>query len=1304
MKISKVNHTKSGVGVCGQQTRGILYVNPNQTSESHINLEKHVENLNKKAQMLYSIFVAASSGAPAKRKKYYNEIKRFAKEQFKGQILNAYDEKASIEQNISFQMKNLNRWMENSLQNGNNVKRYPSFRDIKSEDIEYVVDESLRKSLRKCVKLMETNTDIFFPDLIKKFLKIVIKTELEKPEPLTSEEKEILLRVLDEDFGKSGQLKQIVHSIESQNVRVNSVEKDGRVLLQLANADHKKKGQVFTFLKKFASAKSETERENMLLHFKQLVLLFYCGKDKYEETFESAVPVWSWGMFEEEAAVNFDDEVCELINERQSLGKGKEYRKRKKSIEESIRRKLREKIAMSYRQAVIVEGITSEDIYWLQYIENNAEKILLGKWELNPVRLSVSYLCEHTYREWVSYICGKYIDMGKGVYHFAAPEDLRKVISGEETIGEVLPEYRNNITSFDYERIKAEETLNRDISLYISFAVNNFAMSVMSRESRKKKGNEDILGLEENKIREGMYHDADRRILRFFGGKSTWKNGELDGISTIDMVLALKDSLSVVRNSNFHYTSVMSEKFRESSNDVLNKIFDKEFAEAGRLYREKYFSNNVWMFYSKQDVLSLLDTLYSSEKERPAQVPAYGKIINKANMNEMLNSFIKGKKMKKLMSGDNSLERMEKFRNCLFFVLKEIYYYGFLQEKNVREYFFDAVETDRKNTSQDGTDNSKNKDNHNAAHENFKGFLYALTENKKDISFGEICQQIMTDYNQQNQGRHTITYNRNGHDHEKYKHFRTLLYLYLKQAFIQYLKDNECYSFLREPESREMQIKSITVESFCAGWRPHLYDNLKQETKQERVLLSWYIMAHFLNQKQLNMLIGCIKNYIQYIQDIDCRCAETDNRKGKDTKQRVITYNQILEILEFSKLYCGNITKCFEDYFEDEEAYARHLADYVELGLKGERASVSLKAFCGQEIRQGSQVETIGLYHDGMNPILNRNIVYASMYGNEKLLCNCFQKVSEKQIRMYYKKRNELAEVFKSGICKNIEQEKSLRDFQNLKNHIELTEIMTYSEIVNDFMGQLISWAYLRERDLMYYQLGFHYMRLFYSDCVEADSFLRQLRGEGICMRDGAVLYQIIAMYTYNLPVIVRDRENGRTSEKKDVAANGPSVYAFYKGYCQDQGEIYELGLCLFENVKKEHDEMVEFRNYIDHFKYYSHMDRSILELYSDIYDRFFTYDLKLRKSVSFILKNILLRYFVIAETEMQLGESVRYKASEIKEKAVRYTIKYLESDELQVSKNNVEKQKNRKVTIPARDDNFLEQLKRILEYKESVQ
>ena len=81
----------------------------------------------------------------------------------------------------------------------------------------------------------------------------------------------------------------------------------------------------------------------------------------------------------------------------------------------------------------------------------------------------------------MSYLAAKYIDLGKGVYHFTMKDKLDMLNKNEAVtdlrFGIVSEKYEKGITSFDYERIKAEEELDRNIAAYVTFAADIFAKS-----------------------------------------------------------------------------------------------------------------------------------------------------------------------------------------------------------------------------------------------------------------------------------------------------------------------------------------------------------------------------------------------------------------------------------------------------------------------------------------------------------------------------------------------------------------------------------------------------------------------------------------------------------------------------------------------------------------------------------------------------------------------------------------------------------------------------------------------------------
>ena len=352
----------------------------------------------------------------------------------------------------------------------------------------------------------------------------------------------------------------------------------------------------------------------------------------------------------------------------------------------------------------------------------------------------------------------------------------------------------------------------------------------------------------------------------------------------------------------------------------------------------------------------------------------------------------------------------------------------------------------------------------------------------------------------------------------------------------------------------------------------------------------------------------------------------------------------------------------------------------------------------------------------------------ADMYGNVSLISNCMKKVTEREIKVFYNDMNNLTEVFKRGVCQNEDEQKRLKAFQNNKNRVELLDVAIYTEIVNELYAQLVSWSYLRERDLMYYQLGVNYMKLFNGNSVPKDSFLRIIQGNGANITEGAVLYQLVAMNSFGWPLLSRDG-----SVDKKANTTGQKVVSFFMDYCRKDASIYESCLMLFERLQS-HDAIIkEIRNPIDHMYYFEKgkngATKSILEMYGDIYDRFFDYDLKLKKSVSFVLQNILLDHFIIAHTVMnRQEEKYKYKNKDGQEKSytgTKLAIRPNREQKKKVFDKTIRKMKEISiihygmesdvltykikvdsmpvsVIVDARSRMFLDQMQRILEYSKT--
>ncbi len=1257
------------------------------------------------------------------------------------------------------------------------------FIDIDKEHIHKLVSLHLRGSLKKHINIEKggQQMEVYIPDVIEKLVFAVTHgTQIDSVlEEIGEEELVACFHVIFKDYTKEDEVQKIARSIENQDVKVQVCGFGETARLQLASADHKKKKYIFLFLKKFACVASEKERDNLLREFRELLVLFYCGTAAYEEVKErkSGIPVWSFDFLSKmvsDVPNVFSQECSEKLMERDQLKEETDKDKRRqnkskiKDIDIEVKGILTNLIAERYREGKkVLKGSLEENYkeeytekyeekcFWLECIERDAEGLLLCtkknmKKALIGKKLNTIWLCENSWKNFLSFLCMKAVDMGKAVYHFAMP-DLEQLESGEPVkAGMVKPQFQKGITSFDYERIKAEESLDRNFMTAISFALNNFSSTVCPPEVYEKEKNEDILSMEGQVLKKEMYPNVSWRMMQYFGGASQWENSRFENLSALKeekelnetFVFEVRNAMRVIRNSAFHYAASIAQGTLDK-NSYLVEIFEKEQKNLGSKYRKKYASNNVPMFYRVEDINRLMKYLYKDQIVLESQIPLFRNVINRKSLPEVREQIIK-KKAYTLMT--DSTTQTEKFNSALYFILKEIYYNGFLQEKNLykrfRKSFYDELNEVQQSKSKEDFKKKK-------AMEDFEKRAKALKRKNGRLTLGELCQAIMTDYNLQNNQKKVRLNKKDNLPEEKYKHYRELPAVCLKRAFIDYIKedvegDRFGCAFLKEPRVKENIYENITEEQFCKGWRVDKYKSLiKADGIYDSWLISWFIVAHFMTPKHLNHLRGEIKSYLSYVHNIERRRWEAMGVQIAENEEKKEKYRQVLEILNLAAEYCGQVSNESTDYYESEEEYAKHISKFVafEEEYSERPLEEQLYIFCNQRA-EDSPAERIGIFYDGENPILNRNVVLAKMYGTETLLAECLQedRVTKEDIEEHYKQAKSLTEVFKYGKCKNKEQEKARRLYQQQKNRIELVNVLRYSDLLNDFMSQLISWCYLRERDRMYFQMGLHYIRLYYEDTiVEKGSKFRILQSKearagerkGINLLDGALLYQLAAVYTYEYPVYTLDKEGNAVFSKKAKPGSMTTlgVTAFWKEYCNGDASIYEQGLFLFENPVEER-EVFGFRNYIDHFKYYSRRDRSILELYSQVFANYFRYDNKLRKSVTFIFKNILARHFVIARTVLE--ETKVEKIDDRKDRKNPIIRNYnqavfripedngLQSDDtlhkyteedvnnaIKAKKNSKDRnggkkyipRKDDKYKIPMYDENFIKCLYRILNY-----
>ena len=1331
MKVSKVNHTRTAVSrqlndrnkdLVREQSsiEGILYKNPSQKKSVQEDLEDHIRELNKKAQGLYNVFHTTI------KKKNGSNYRDNEKDIIRNKIINNFNKitkwlvrmtyRVSEEEAIRKQFNRLDNFVSEKIpigrdrqtreeikKTGGNLFRSKDFSKVDFEKtVNEIVDQRLRNSLRIYVTDIETKERIYIPDVFKQLMYAFCMGEGYKTAyaQIPKNQIKLALQVMNADYTREKQITNTAKAIRNQNVKV---QPDQEGILQLSGAghvdekkDYKSKKYIFDFVKEYACL-DRREREEKLRHMRLLIVLYFYGEEMYQNP-PKGITAFSFGK---ELAMDegiFSEEALGKLNED---GTRCQNKTKQAEVRECLRGEMSERYHKFFGVEKVVLNPTLEksDYFWLNWIIGEVETIFYGnsngkKTVMNKKQLSLMYLCKRVWNNWTAFIAMKYVDMGKAVHHFAMP-DLSSFSNGEEiAFGELQPQYREGLTSFDYERIKADESLERGLSTYITFAANTFAQASIGEEFRIK--NADIFYNESgaDSFLDGSYSDSTRRVLQYFGGQSNWENSDIIQWDRIDLLETMRQALRFVRDGSIHYTSVHNTD-SSMNTELLQKMYDKEVSDIGQLYTEKYCSNNVLMFYSPADTLAFMKKVYQKNGvER--RMPAFKNVVRRKDMRETIKK-LAGEEYYNTNISSMEPDLLCKLEATQYFLLSEIYYNDFIVADDTLQLFVDEV--NRLDT--------KDRKNGNAA----KDFKARVNDIKSNCTLETLCEIIMTDYSMQNTDKEKIAFKDTGTDKDKriYKHFPILLRQCVGQAFLQYVSDKDEYSLLRKPrlcENRET-VASAEEKLREKGKELKIVMCQNEEIRQDDRLMAWYAVVHFLSPKYLNQLSGLFFSYIQMVNNINNRARMTGNRQV-DYKEKIGYYQKIIQVLGLVRNYAARISTDITDYFDGTkaqatEAYAGYLSDYVAFYEENDSRSyaMALKEFAMQKVEKGSPSGYVGIYFDGDNPILNRNVILTMLYGNIRSVRETVKKkkITLQEIKGFYEQQEKLQSVLSSGICHDKKEQQAYKDFQLQKNRIELVDVRTFTEIINDLHAKLISWSYLRERDLLYFQLGVHYLRLQYSKDIGEEDLQKEILGDNVRITDGGILYQLLALNTHTLPLY---KKQGKPVPRGNV---GTKLGSFLKTYGY---ETYTCGLEMFEHIA-EHDDIIGERNYFDHFKYYGIADQSIMDMYGEVYDRFFTYDLKLQKSVTYILSDILKDYFVLAEIGLG-GERIICNKNPNAQKGDQYTRKTrypvisrdLEADECTYKLNVQQKGNAReiKVNTPARTDIFLKQLKELLEYK----
>lgn len=943
-------------------------------------------------------------------------------------------------------------------------------------------------------------------------------------------------------------------------------------------------------------------------------------------------------------------------------------------------------ICYRYTRAVVEKYNSNESLffendainqYWIHHIENAVERILKNCKAGKLFKLRKGYLAEKVWKDAINLISIKYIALGKAVYNFALDDIWKdKKDKKDKELGIVDERIRNGITSFDYEMIKAYENLQRELAVDIAFSVNNLARAVCDMSNLKDRESDFLLWKKED-IADKLKNKDDMAsvsaVLQFFGGKSSWDinifkeayKGKNKYNYEVRFIDDLRKAIYCARNENFHFKTALvnNEKW---NTELFGKIFERETEFCLNVEKDRFYSNNLYMFYPVSELRNMLDQLYSRSVSRAAQVPSYNSVFIRKNFPEDITNVLRYQKP------GYDADTLGKWYSACYYLLKEIYYNSFLQSDKALQLFEKSVKT----LSWDDEEQKRAVDNFK---NHFSDIKSACT------SLAQVCQIYMTEYNQQNnQIKKVRSSNDSIFDKPIYHHYKVLLKKAIANAFAAYLKYNKnLFGFIGKP-FKANEIRKIDKERFLPDWTSTKYESLCIEVSGSQELQKWYIVGKFLNARSLNLMAGSMRSYIQYVTDIKRRAASIGNELHVSV-QDVEKVEKWVQVIEVCSLLAFRTSNQFEDYFNDKDDYARYLKSYVDFSNADMPSEYSALVDFSNE-------EQSDLYVDPKNPKVNRNIVHSKLFAADHILRDIVEPVSKDNIEEFYDQKAEIVYCKIKGKDITAEEQKAVLKYQKLKNRVELRDIVEYGEIINELLGQLINWSFMRERDLLYFQLGFHYNCL--RNNSEKKEAYQKIEVNGDSIKD-AILYQIIGMYVNGVAVYAPDEKGDILKEQCTKGGAGGKISAFnrYSEYLGlDKLTLYNAGLEIFE-VVAEHDDIINLRNGIDHFKYYLGDYRSMLSIYSEVFDRFFTYDIKYQKNVLNLLQNILLRHNVIVEPVLESGFKTIGKQTT---SGAKLSIRSIKSDTFQY------KVKGGSLITDAKDERYLKTIRKILYYVEN--
>lgn len=1227
MKFSKVDNAKTAVykKISDKSVSGNLYFD--EKNPKNKELKEHINNRIDAGKRLYSVL----------NTKTFKEIKEIKNSTFKTLATNFNNVlKNSVKEN------NINSLLK-PKKDDKIIENINKLNNDKNFNIEYnsklIVKISLKKSLRK------------YEDLLAKLLELYCCKDNSYSTYVTENKQKLqnFFNDLQEDYNKIDFSKKVYNSIKNQTVPVKYINDENLLALSSYTPENRdlRKNKLFELLIAYTKKFDIIQMQNVLRDF--------LGKREDYDDFLNKT---------------FDEARYEKKDGKISYDNGK------------IRENLNKYICKCYRNH------TDENEFLFSLLEKYFEQYFKDKRHISynnkEKYLDYENLVYNFSFKLCNYFCGKYIDMGKALYHFGDWEN--------DNFNGIKENYKKEITSFDYEIIRAKEILNQNFSASLVYAVQNFSFASKKENienSSEEEQKNDLMFIkfdEKNqKNREKYLKDEYSLLLslmRFFGGKSNYDLKTSDGFKLFNEI---KENLSSLRNKNFHYVEGLKKSKSDNNKDnnkevsIIDQIIKKDIEQYPKFLLRTYQNNNVFVFYEKDKVVDFINGIYQKPKKIHKFIPSFKTVFNKNELKELIKA--KGVKL--------NLEWEDKYISSLYFILKQIYYYEFLSdEKVLNKYFNDSKKQYKEYIKQQ--DKEKNKTIEKTKEQNklqkaWNNFESSICKNNS--TFSKVCQNALMMYSLQNQ---EYLYDKeNNKDKETFKHYKLILNKLTCIMFEKYL-ENKKYEFL----FKEIKYDENTLN-------PQYIDDISNKCQIKLILSDltndlykeFYVFGKFLSPRQLNFLRGDLENYIQYREDIQNRGKICNiDIQIKDSTD----YTSIIGIIDFCMITNGQISNELKDYYIDNDDFAQNLKGYIDFSKNSsaDNAYKELQDFLSSVDISDISTNKNKIYIDEKNPILLRGIELSRMYGVDRIIKEAVKdhKINKKDFENLKKLRKSVknAENETTDFKEFKKNQENIREYQNFKSKIELFDIQAYSNIIFDLYSALINWCYLKERDTLYFLLGYYYIKQYWAK----DENLNK-----------DILINIYYAYKYGMGMIYRDEEGNekkyKNSNKKNVSAKNGLLGApiqlkkdFINTYIDTKFfENEKILLGRYSNSYNNKDSF-NLRNEIDHFNYFSTQNEyNLLELYKEMF-YFLGYNKKLQdnvlKKISVVLEHYFLKTHIIWEDNKTINCSPINKNSN----------KNIISDEFTYKLKNSKADKKDEVKVKARSKEFCTIVENILKIK----